>query len=169
MLEDVHAVIESAKARDKDRLAEAIRTRVPGADEETIREMEASALATVESIPALLVLADEAAVRQGVTRVVRPLLAYAVRYFVEPIDMVPEMTRGVDGLLDDAYLSLKILEHLNSGPTPLFAWEFDAPLLFLRQLLGPDLSRRLDAQSITALTEVKEQVNEMWTALARPA
>ncbi len=169
MLEDVHAVIESAKARDDGRLAAAVQARVPGADQETVRQMSASALATIESIPALLVLADDEAQRLGVTRVVRPLLGYAVRYFVEPMDVVPEMTKGVAGLLDDAYLSLKILEHINQGPTPLFTWEFDSPLRFLRELLGPDVARQLDDRSIAALGEIKEQVTEVWSALARPA
>ncbi len=169
MLEDVHAVIQSAKARDRGRLAEAVQARVPGADDETVRQMSASALATIESIPALLILADDEAQRLGITRVVRPLLRYAVRYFVEPMDVVPEMTKGVAGLLDDAYLSLKILEHINSGPTPLFTWEFESPLRFLGELLGPDVSRKLDRRSIAALNEVSEQVNEVWSALARPA
>ena len=45
-----------------------------------------------------------------------PLLEHAARYFINPVDLIPEMTKGMAGLLDDTYLALRILENLNVRP-----------------------------------------------------
>ena len=47
------------------------------------------------------------------------------RYFVNPVDLIPEMTQGMAGLLDDTYLAFRILENLNRGSPPLMDTDFD--------------------------------------------
>ena len=64
------------------------------------------------------------------------------------------MTLGMAGLLDDTYLAMRILENLNRGPDPLFDADFREPLRFLKRLVGPEISRKLDAASIFALQDV---------------
>ena len=68
--------------------------------------------------------------------VVGPVLEHIARYFVSPIDLIPEMTYGLAGLLDDAYLVLRILKNLDRGSEPFLDWDLDEPLAFLRGSLG---------------------------------
>ncbi len=169
MMEDIRAVIDSAKAREHGQLEALVRKQFPEGTEEQIREGVESVTAIVDSVPALIALADQEAERRGIARMVRPVLGRAVRYFVAPIDVVPEMTQGLTGLIDDAYLAIRILEHVNSGPKPLIGWEFDEPLQLLRGLLTPGVIEVLDRESVAALNAVSKEVSQVWTELAREA
>ena len=169
VVQDVRAVIDSAKARDTGQLEASLRERRPDATEEEVAEGIASVTAIIDSVPALIAMADEEAHRRGLSRVVRPLLGHAVRYFVSPLDEVPEMTRGLAGLVDDAYVSFKILDHLNAGPSPLFRWDFDEPLQVLRNALTEHVAQTLDDQATDALREIADDVSKVWGALAREA
>ena len=166
---DVQAVIDSAKARDNGRLERFIGSKVPNAGDEEVREASESALAVIETVPVLLLEAMRSARQKGVARMVDPLLEHAARYFVDPVDLIPEMTQGVPGLLDDAYLSIKILQHLNSGPQKFFEWDFEQPLSYLRALVGEEIADKLDGLSIQALQQVSASVSNVWTELARDA
>lgn len=166
---DVQAVIDSAKARDDGRLERFISSKVPQAGEAEVLEASESALAVIETIPVLLLEAMKSAREKGVSRMVDPLLEHAARYFVDPVDLIPEMTQGVAGLLDDAYLSIKILQHLNSGPQQFFEWDFERPLGYLRALVGEEIAGKLDTLSIQALQQVSASVSNVWTELAREA
>ena len=90
--------------------------------------------------------------------VVRPLLDRAVVYFTRPVDLIPEMTHGLAGLLDDTYLVLRVLENLDRGPTPFLDWDLEYPLTFLRNLVGPRIAGQLDDLSILAMQEVRQQL-----------
>ncbi len=166
---DVQAVIESAKARDDGKLRRYIHDKVPDAEDAELNEATESALAVIETVPILLYEALKAARERGVERTVDPLLRHAARYFVEPVDLIPEMTQGAAGLLDDAYLSIKILQHLNSGPQQFFEWDFDRPLSYLRALVGTEIATQLDALSVHALRDVSDSVSKVWRHLAREA
>lgn len=168
-ISNVQAVIDSAKARDSGKLQRFIAARVPEADEAEVAEASESALAVIETVPILLLEALRVARERGVARMVDPLLERAARYFVDPVDLIPEMTHGVPGLLDDAYLSIKILQHLNSGPQTFLEWDFDQPLGYLRALVGPEIAGRLDDLSVQALRDVSESVTQVWREMAREA
>lgn len=169
MMEDVRAVIDSAKKRDQGQLEALVRRNYPDRTDDEVREGIDSVTAIIDSVPALLALADAEAERRGISRTVRPVLGRAVRYFVAPIDVVPEMTQGLAGLVDDAYLAIRILEHVNSGPKPLIGWEFDEPLELLRSLLSRADVATLDNESVATLDAVSEEVSKVWTELARDA
>ena len=168
-IDDVRAVIESAKARDDGRLEEFIREAAPEANEDEVVEAAEVAVEVIESVPILLARAAQAADQRRLRVVVMPLLEHAAQYFVNPVDLIPEMTQGLAGLLDDTYLSLRILENLNRGPEPLFDGEFDEPLRFLRRLVGKDISRQLDDASITALQDVSTHLGRVWSEMGHPA
>ena len=168
-LQDVQAVIESAKVRDNGRLPEFIRTMAPEATDQEVTEAAEVAVEVVETVPLLLARAAQAAEQRGLKVVVMPLLDHAARYFINPIDLIPEMTQGMAGLLDDTYLALRILENLNRGSDPLFDADFDEPLRFLRKLVGRNISRKLDAASIFALQDVSTQVSRAWADMGRPS
>ena len=168
-MEDVRAVIDSAKARDQGQLESLVRKRFPELDDAQVHEGVESATAIIDSVPAILALADAEAERRGIARTVRPVLGRAIRYFVAPVDVVPEMTLGMAGLIDDAYLALRLIEHINSGPQPLIGWEFDEPLQLLRGLLTLEVVEVLDRESLATLDAASDEVSKVWSELAREA
>ena len=168
-LSDVRAVIESAKVRDDGRLEEFIRATSPEATDTEVADAASVATEVVETVPLLLARAAQAAEQRGLGVVVNPLLDHASRYFINPVDLIPEMTQGMAGLLDDTYLALRILENLNRGPDPLFDADFGEPLRFLKRLVGPEISRKLDAASIFALQDVSTQVSRVWAEMGQPS
>ncbi len=166
-LADVLAVIESAKVRDEGRLEEFVRVKAPLATQEEVVQAAELAVEVIDTVPVLLARAAQAANQRRLAVVVMPLLDHAARYFVDPVDLIPEMTQGLAGLLDDTYLALRILQNLNRGPEPLFDAEFEEPLRFLRRLVGREISRKLDAASIFALQDVSTEVGRAWAAMGR--
>ncbi|MDH3222495.1 MAG: DUF1232 domain-containing protein [Gemmatimonadota bacterium] len=168
-LDDIQSVIESAKARDGGRLLEFVRGCAPKATEEEVVEAAELAVEVIDSVPILLARAAQAAEERKLRVVVMPLLDHAARYFIDPVDLIPEMTRGLAGLLDDTYLALRILENMNRGPEPLFEAEFDEPLRFLRRLVGTSISSRLDLASIRALEDVSTHVTQVWQEMGHSA
>jgi uncharacterized membrane protein YkvA (DUF1232 family) len=168
-LQDIQAVIDSAKARDHGRLLEFIRDCAPEARADEIVDAADLAVEVIESVPILLARAAQAADQRRLRVVVMPLLDQVGSYFVDPVDLIPEMTQGLAGLLDDTYLALKILENLNRGPEPLFEADFDEPLRFLRRLVGNAIGKRLDLASIQALQNVSMHVSRVWEEMGHPA
>lgn len=168
-LRDVQAVIDSAKVRDNGMLEEFIRNTAPNASEAEVAEAAEVAVEVVETVPLLLARAAQAAEQRQLEVVVMPLLEHAARYFINPIDLIPEMTQGMAGLLDDTYLALRILENLNRGTEPLFEADFEEPLRFLRRLVGTKISRKLDAASIFALQDVSTHVSRAFADMGRPS
>jgi len=168
-LADIQAVIDSAKARDRGHLVEFVKDCSPDSPEAEVHEAVDVALEIIESVPILLARAAQAADQRRLRVVVMPLLEQVERYFVDPVDVIPEMTQGLAGLLDDTYLALKILENLNRGPEPLFEANFEEPLQFLRRLMGHSISQRLDLASIQALEEVSTHVSRVWDEMGHSA
>lgn len=161
-LDDVQAVIDSAVARDEGRIEAFIRSAAPEASPDEVVEAGEVALEVIQSVPILLARAAQAAEEQNIPVVVMPLLERVANYFIEPVDLIPEMTQGLAGLLDDTYLALRMLDRLNRGPIPLMEANFDEPLRFLRRLVGSEIGVRLDAASAAAMNEVAEGVGKVW-------
>jgi len=100
---------------------------------------------------------------------VAPILEQAAGYFLNPVDVIPEMTQGLGGLLDDAYLVLKVLEHLDKGPKPLLEWDLKEPLAFLGGLVGKDVSRQLDLVTLRYVEAAEAHFTRFWTSMAAEA
>jgi len=168
-LEDVHAVIESAKARGTDSLDRFIQRRLPEASQKEVRDAADVALEIIESVPVFLARAHQEAEAKGIQPVVAPILEQAAGYFLNPVDVIPEMTYGLGGLLDDAYLVLRILEHLDRGPRPLLSWDLKEPLEFLSGLVGRDVTRQLDLMTIRYVEAAEAHFTRFWTSMAAEA
>lgn len=168
-LENVQAVIDSARARGREPLDRYIRHRLPGATEAEVTETAEVALEIIDSIPLFLARAEQAAETQGVHPVVSPILNQAAGYFLSPMDLIPEMTQGLAGLLDDAYLVLRVLKNLDRGPRPLLEWELDEPIQFLKGLVGPEISEKLDLFSLRSMEAAETHFQEYWDAMAAEA
>lgn len=165
-LSDVQAVIQSAKARGREPLERFIRRRLPEASDEQVREAAEVAVEVIETVPIFLARAAQEAEERQLVPVVQPLLDHAARYFTRPVDVIPEMTHGLAGLLDDTYLVLRILSNLERGPEPFIEWDLTDPTAFLRGLLGEEVGRRLDLLSLQAMEEVAESVTAFWRRLS---
>ena len=161
-LDEVQAVIDSAKARGTGVLEKYVRDRMPQASDQEIRDAAEVALEIIETVPIFLATAAQEAEDRKMTSVVQPLLDRAARYFLHPIDIIPEMTLGLAGLLDDTYLVLRILQVLEQGPEPLVDWDLDHPTTFIRKLLGEQIGQQLDAISAIAFEEAAGSPGGLW-------
>ena len=163
-LDEIQAVIESAKARGTDQLATYVRSRLPEASATEVQDATSVLLDIIESVPLILAAAAQGAEDRNLAHVVQPVLDRAFRYFLHPVDLMPEMTLGLPGLLDDTYLVLRILQVLEEGPRPLVDWDLDHPTSLIRSLLDEDVGQQLDAMSTLAFEEVADDVRQTWGA-----
>ena len=168
-LEDIQAVIDSAKARGVDHLEGFIRHKAPGMSEAKVTEAAEVAVEIIESVPIFLARAAQEARSRQMVRTVQPVLDHAERYFLQPVDLIPEMTMGLAGLLDDTYLVLRILQNLDRGPEPFLDWDLEFPLAFLRGLVGRDIGSKLDAMSVAAMQEASQLLSLVWEQASRDA
>ena len=145
---DILAVIESAKARNgRETLQNYVAKMLPEADKRDREE----AVEVIESVPVFLASARQQAEDRGLSSVVNPLLDCAERYYLQPFDLIPEMTQGLPGLLDDSYLVIRILQNLEDGPEPFLDWDLDYPVRFLERLIGRSIADRLDLIAFQAM------------------
>ncbi len=163
-LDEIQAVIDSAKARGPDRLAIYVRGRLPDVPEAEVLDTAELLLEIIESVPLVLAAAAQEAEDRGLGHVVQPVLDRATRYFLHPVDLMPEMTLGLPGLLDDTYLVFRILQVLEEGPEPLVEWDLDHPTKLIRKLLEDSIGQQLDAISSLAFAEVADDVRQSWGA-----
>ena len=163
-LEEIQAVIDSAKARGTDQLATYVRARLPDASDGDVHDTAEVLLEIIESVPLVLAAAGQGAKDRNLVHIVQPVLDRAARYFLHPVDLMPEMTLGLPGLLDDTYLVLRILQVLEEGPEPLVEWDLDHPTSLIRSLLEDTVGQQLDAISALAFEEVADDVRQAWGA-----
>ena len=162
-LGDVMAVIQSAKARGSglDGMETFLARALPDADASQVSEAADLALEIIESVPVFLARARQEAVL--------PVLRRAERYFLKPIDLLPEMTHGLPGLLDDSYLVIRTLQNLDGGSEPFLDWDLDAPVRFLTRVLGSTMTERLDEIASDAIADVSDRLETLWDNAAHRA
>jgi hypothetical protein len=169
-LADIVAIIESAKARDgRGALERHIAKTLVEAKPSEVREAADVALEVIESIPVFLARARQESEERGLESVVDPVLDRAQRYYLQPVDLIPEMTQGLVGLLDDTYLVIRTLQNLDRGPQPFLDWDLDDPVRFLQRLIGAPIAQRLDRIAMQAMEEVSEHLQEVWRRSAHRA
>ncbi len=167
---DILAIIESAKARGGiDAMERFVAKALPEAEEAEVQEASQVALEVIESVPVFLARARQEARDRGLSRVVVPLLDHAEQYYLQPMDLIPEMTQGLPGLLDDSYLVIRIIENLEKGPEAFLDWDLEYPARFLRRLIGPVVSKKLDRIAGQAMQQVSSQLAEFWEKMSHPA
>jgi len=169
-LADILTVIESAKARGgRDALEKHIAKALPDADEASVVEAADVAVEVIESIPVFLARARQESEDRGLEALVGPVLDRAQRYYLQPLDLIPEMTHGLAGLLDDSYLVIRTLQGLDKGPEPFLEWDLDYPARFLERLIGVPIARRLDQIVAEAMEDVSDRFEEVWRRTAHRA
>jgi len=169
-LADIAAIIESAKARDgRLGLEKYVARALPEATEAEVSEAADVATEIIDSIPVFLARARQEAHSRGLESVAGPLLDQAELYFLRPVDLIPEMTQGLAGLLDDSYLVIRTLQNLDRGPQPFLDWDLDYPVHFLKRLIGGQIAQRLDKLALDAMREVSAHLSDVWSRLAHEA
>ena len=123
-------------------------------DDKSLPEKEiqtAVQLATqyIHEVPSLLEHLLRTAEEAGEIGNIGPLLEGAAVYFLEPQDYIPDHI-GLYGLLDDAYLTNRLLESLyiyyeRETGLPLMPANLHRANRLVRVFLGEDLAERLDA------------------------
>ena len=168
-LQDIQAVIDSAKARGMGHLEGFIRRKAPNLPPEKVQETAEVAVEIIEAVPVFMARAAQEARTRRMVATVQPVLDHAERYFLRPVDLIPEMTQGLAGLLDDTYLVLRVLENLDRGPQKFLDWDLEFPVAFLRSLVGEEIADKLDAISVAALQDVSQQLALVWEQVAHEA
>jgi len=169
-LTDVQAVIDSARLRaGTEPLVRFVRGRLPRATEAEVLDATELAEEIIDTIPVFLARAHQEAEDRGLESVVLPVLRHAERYFLHPVDLIPEMTQGLVGLLDDTYLVIRILKNLDQGPQPFLDWDLDYPMEFLHRMVGDEIALRLDLIAADAMEQVSHHFQQLWDALAHSA
>lgn len=166
---DIQAVIDSAVARGTEPLDRYIRFRLPDAKEADVAEVRDVCMEIIDSVPTFMARAEQESEDRKLQHVVGPVLEHIARYFVSPIDLIPEMTYGLAGLLDDAYLVLRILKNLDRGSEPFLDWDLDEPLAFLRGLLGKEMGEKLDHMAMQAMNDADEKFAKLWEEIGARA
>jgi uncharacterized membrane protein YkvA (DUF1232 family) len=168
-INDIQAVVDSAKSRGIEPLQRYVRRRLPEATEGEVKDAADLALEIIESVPIFLARADQEAAARNLDSVISPILEHVKQYFLQPMDLIPEMTHGLVGLLDDSYLVLRILENLDRGPDRFLDWDLAHPLHFLRRLVGEDVARQLDERSLDAMGEISQDLTKFWDQVSHRA
>jgi len=168
-LADIQAVIASAKARGTGSLGKLVRRRMSHASEPEQDEAIQVAVEIIETVPIFFARARQEAEERGMKSLVDPVLERAEAYFLRPVDLIPEMTQGLAGLLDDTYLVIRMLQSLDRGPRPFLDWDLDHPAMFLRRLLGEPIARRLDQLAGEAMQEASSNLSRLWATVAQQA
>jgi uncharacterized membrane protein YkvA (DUF1232 family) len=170
----IRAIIGRERARGAAVLAGAVRSRHgAGASAAEVDDAVGFRREIIDAVPLLLDTLREAAREQGIGPLVEPMLAQAETYFVSPLDAMPEALLGELGLLDDAYLALRVISLLQSGEQALIRVDLAAPLTFLEQLLGETVLATLKAEEDKAVQALVERAKALDAATAerrpRPA
>ncbi len=168
-IDDIQAVIASALARGTEPLDRYIRFRLPDAKDAEVIEVRELCMEIIDGVPTFMARAQQESTERNLQHVVDPVLEHIARYFVSPIDLIPEMTYGLAGLLDDTYLVLRILKNLDRGKEPFLDWELDEPLAFMRGLLGREMGEKLDHMAMQAVEDADDKFVRLWDEIGARA
>ncbi|MCJ8170581.1 hypothetical protein [Atopomonas sediminilitoris] len=102
----------------------------------------------IAHVPEFLDAATRVAVESGLTEAVMPLLRAAEYFFVEPPPQL-DGHRGLDALLDEAYLAHRLVEEVNDCymqqlGQPLIPMDLTVANLIVHQLIGEPFANELD-------------------------
>jgi len=127
----------------------------------------------IEHAPALMMVIEETAAMSDAQPDVQPILDVTEDYFLAPDDIIPDHY-GLVGLLDDAYLTHRLMEAISdryksqAGKSllPIDAHETNT---FIRRLIGEPFVSILDEHVETTFDGLseKQNINQILVALAQ--
>ena len=127
----------------------------------------------IEHAPALMMVIEEAATRNGAQADVQPILTATEEYFLAADDIIPDHY-GLVGLLDDAYLTHSLMEaisdrHKSHGGKSLLPIQAHALNAFIRRLIGAPFVNILDEHVATTMESLGAEldIDQMLAALSQ--
>jgi hypothetical protein len=165
--DQIREVIAEQQGRGE-MLEDFIRVRARDNPEEQIKEAIAFGREIIEAVPTILDRMREVANERGFRNRVEPMIAQAEDYFLDADDILPESQFGEFGLLDDAYVALKVVDLVHTKP-PLLEVDLGGPIDFLRQVLGDDALAMLDAEVEKATARMQAHMDRIREAAQREA
>ena len=160
----IRRIIAEQDGRGAVSIEQFIRVRARNNTEAEIRDSIDYCREIINAVPVIIDQVRKTAEERGFSNWVEPLVAHAEDYFLEAEDYLPEKQLGAFGLLDDAYVALKVLSFLHAGPDPVLKVEVDGPLDFLRQVLGDEATAKLDSVAAGAQARMRERTRALQQA-----
>jgi uncharacterized membrane protein YkvA (DUF1232 family) len=127
----------------------------------------------IEHAPALMMVIEETAAMSGAQPDVQPILNVTEDYFLAPDDIIPDHY-GLVGLLDDAYLTHRLMEAISDRyksqtGMSLLPIDVHATNTFIRRLIGEPFVSILDEHVASTLDDLSERqnINRILIALAQ--
>ena len=167
--DSIRRIIAEQDGRGAVSIEQFIRVRARNNTEAEIRDSIDYCREIINAVPVIIDQVRKTAEERGFSNWVEPLVAHAEDYFLEAEDYLPEKQLGAFGLLDDAYVALKVLSFLHAGPDPVLKVEVDGPLDFLRQVLGDEATAKLDSVAAGAQARMREHMRALQQAARRHA
>lgn len=166
--DQIRQIIAEQRGRGLPVLEDFINLRARDSTEQERREALEFCQEIIEAVPLILDKVREAADERGFRNWVEPLVAQAEDYFLEADDLLPESSFGEFGLLDDAYLAMRIVSLVHSDP-PLLELGLDGAIDFVRQLLGAEALAMLDPEVDKARERMYATMKQIQEAARRRA
>ena len=140
--------IERQTGNLKQTLIELSKVRGVQLDSEQLTSLIRFVQQYVEHSPALLDELTVMANKAGIYKEVKHIIEVAVEYFLTPLDVIPDRL-GLLGLIDDAYLTHRLIQALSNAfqsksDKPLVPSDLNKASLFIRRLIGEPQATMLD-------------------------
>jgi len=159
--DQIRQIIAAQQGHGQISIEDFIRVRARNNSDAEIQESIDFCREIIQAVPVILDRVREVADERGFANWVEPLVAQAEDYFLDADDQLPESTFGEFGLLDDAYVALKIVSLIQDGPDPLLQVDLAGPIDFVRQVLGDDALGMLDAEVEKAQQRMHAHMKEL--------
>lgn len=127
----------------------------------------------IEQAPALMMIIEKSAAKYGAQSDVQPILDATEGYFLAADDIIPDHY-GLVGLLDDAYLTHRLMEaisdrHKSQTGKSLLPTDAHETNTFVRRLIGEPFVGLLDKHVSTTLDSLctEQKMNQILAVLAQ--
>jgi len=155
--ESIRQLIATAKSQDRGQLRAFLQRRISKPDQENLRRAFDSIIYYLDMVPVIVDMVSGSAAKQGVDPIVAPLVEFVTRRFTDPANRVGQPNYELIGLLDDAYVTMRVLDQLPRTPEPLHTLEMRDYNLFVLSLLGPEHGEKAEHDIEQAFAELVDE------------
>lgn len=145
----MHQRLAEALKEEKGQLLKLIEQRLGITNKEDLGRFYSYVIAYMGFVPVLVEAASTSSLGQKTPAAMKTLLSSLERYFLDRDDLIVERGAGLVGLLDDAYLAIRLLQFLNiPSADPKFKQDaLEKARQRLGELIGRDIVSNLDMRA----------------------
>ncbi len=145
----MHQRLAEALKEEKGQLLALIEQKLGITDKEDLGIFYGYVIAYIGFVPVLMEAASASSLGQSNPAAMKTLLIDLESYFLDPDDLIAERGTGLVGLLDDAYLGIRLLQLLNIPSTdPKFKQDaLEKARRQFGELIGRDIASKLDIRA----------------------